>query len=88
MSALIDKVKGQIKQTAGALSGDKRPERQREVDEANGDARGAVANLKRAVKEAARKWRLKRASIAWATRQSTFRPLNTDTNHAQHSYRR
>jgi uncharacterized protein YjbJ (UPF0337 family) len=55
MGELIDKVKGKIKQTAGALSGDKKLERKGEVDEAKGEAKGAVADVKHAFKEAARK---------------------------------
>jgi uncharacterized protein YjbJ (UPF0337 family) len=55
MGELIDKVKGKIKQTAGALAGDKKLEDEGELDEAKGEVKGAVANVKHAVKEAARK---------------------------------
>jgi uncharacterized protein YjbJ (UPF0337 family) len=55
MGELIDKVKGKIKQTAGALSGDKKLERQGEVDEAKGQVKGAIGNVQHAVKEGARK---------------------------------
>jgi uncharacterized protein YjbJ (UPF0337 family) len=55
MGELIDKVKGKIKQTAGALAGDTKLEREGEVDEAKGELKGAVENVKHAVKDAARK---------------------------------
>jgi uncharacterized protein YjbJ (UPF0337 family) len=55
MGALIDNVKGKIKRTAGILSGDRKLERRGEVDQAKGEAKGAVAKVKRAVNEAARK---------------------------------
>jgi uncharacterized protein YjbJ (UPF0337 family) len=55
MGELIDKVKGKIKQTAGALGGNKKLEREGEVDEAKGEVKGAVAKVKHAVKDAARK---------------------------------
>jgi uncharacterized protein YjbJ (UPF0337 family) len=55
MGELIDKVKGKIKQTAGGLAGDKKLEREGQVDEAKGEVKGAVANVKHAVKDAARK---------------------------------
>jgi uncharacterized protein YjbJ (UPF0337 family) len=54
MGELIDKAKGKIKQTAGALAGDKRLEGEGEVDEAKGEVKGVVANVKHAVKDAAR----------------------------------
>jgi uncharacterized protein YjbJ (UPF0337 family) len=55
MGELIDKTKGKIKQTAGALAGDKNLEREGKVDRAKGEVKGAVANVKHAVKDAARK---------------------------------
>jgi uncharacterized protein YjbJ (UPF0337 family) len=55
MGELIDKAKGKIKQAAGGLAGDKKLEREGKVDEAKGDVKGAVASVKRAVKDAARK---------------------------------
>jgi len=55
MGEIIDKVKGKIKHTAGALAGDKKLERAGKVDEAKGEAKGAMANVKHAVKDAARK---------------------------------
>jgi uncharacterized protein YjbJ (UPF0337 family) len=55
MGEIIDKVKGKIKQTAGVLAGDKKLEREGKVDQAKGEVKGAVANVKHAVKDAARK---------------------------------
>ena len=55
MGELIDKVKGKIKQTAGALTGDKKLERKGGVDVAKGQAKGAMENAKHAVKDAAGK---------------------------------
>jgi uncharacterized protein YjbJ (UPF0337 family) len=55
MGELIDKVKGKIKQAAGALSGDKKLEREGKVDEVMGKAKGAVEDVKHAVKDPARK---------------------------------
>jgi uncharacterized protein YjbJ (UPF0337 family) len=55
MGAISDKVKGKIKHTAGALAGDAKLEREGKVDEAKGEVKGAVANVKHAVKDAARK---------------------------------
>jgi uncharacterized protein YjbJ (UPF0337 family) len=55
MGEIMDKVKGKIKQTAGGLAGDKKLEREGEVDEAKGGVKGTVANVKHAVKDAARK---------------------------------
>ena len=54
MGERIDKTKGKIKQAAGILGGDKRLEREGEVDEAKGEVKGVVANVKHAVKDAAR----------------------------------
>jgi len=54
MSELIDKAKGKIKQAAGVLAGDKKLEREGKVDEAEGEVK-AVATVKHAVKDAARK---------------------------------
>ena len=56
MGALIDTVKGKVEQTAGALRGDEKLEREGEVDEVKGEPGGAVANVKHAVKDAAREW--------------------------------
>jgi uncharacterized protein YjbJ (UPF0337 family) len=55
MDEIINKVKGKIKQTAGALSGDKKLKREGKVDEAKGAAKGAVADVKHAAKDAAKK---------------------------------
>ncbi len=51
MGEIIDKVKGRIKQAAGALSGDKTLKRQGKVDEAKGELKGTVEDVKRAAKE-------------------------------------
>jgi uncharacterized protein YjbJ (UPF0337 family) len=50
MGEIIDTVKGKIKQAAGTLAGDKKLERQGRVDEAKGKVKGAVENVKHAVK--------------------------------------
>lgn len=55
MGEIIDKVKGKIKQTAGALTGAKKLEREGKVDAAKGEVKGAVENVKHAIKDAARK---------------------------------
>jgi uncharacterized protein YjbJ (UPF0337 family) len=55
MGEIIDKVKGKIKQVAGGLAGDKKLEREGRVDEAKGVAKGAVEDVKHAVKDAVRK---------------------------------
>jgi uncharacterized protein YjbJ (UPF0337 family) len=55
MGEIIDKVKGKIKQAAGALTGNKKLEREGRVDEAKGKVKGAAENVKQAVKEAVRK---------------------------------
>jgi uncharacterized protein YjbJ (UPF0337 family) len=55
MGEIIDKVKGKVKQTAGALTGDKKLEREGKVDTAMGKAKGAVEEVKHAVKEAVKK---------------------------------
>jgi uncharacterized protein YjbJ (UPF0337 family) len=55
MGEITDKVKGKIKQAAGALTGDKKLERNGEVDEAKGELKGAVANVKQGVKDAVKK---------------------------------
>jgi Raf kinase inhibitor-like YbhB/YbcL family protein len=59
MGEIIDKVKGKIKQAGGALSGDKKLTREGKLDEAKGNAKGAVEDVKHAVKDAVRKrWAL------------------------------
>jgi uncharacterized protein YjbJ (UPF0337 family) len=55
MGEIIDKVKGKIEQAAGAAGGDKKLEQQGRVDEAKGKMKGAVENVKHAVKEAVKK---------------------------------
>ena len=54
MGELIDKAKGKIKKTAGALTGDKKLEREGKADEAKGKAKGAFEDVKRAVKKGVR----------------------------------
>jgi len=55
MGEIIDKVKGNMKQTAGALTGDKKFEREGKVDEAKGKVKGALEDVKHAVKVAVKK---------------------------------
>ena len=55
MGELIDKTKGKIKQAAGALTGDKKLEREGRVDTAKGNAKGAFEDVKQAVKGAPKK---------------------------------
>ncbi len=50
MGEIIDKVKGRIKQAAGALKGDKRLKHEGDVQEAKGKVEGAVQDVKHAVK--------------------------------------
>lgn len=52
MGEIIDRVKGKTKQAAGALAGDKKLQREGKVDEAKGKAKGAIENVKHAVKKA------------------------------------
>ncbi len=52
MGEIIDKVKGKIKQAAGAASGDKKLENEGKIDEAKGNVKGAFEDAKHAVKEA------------------------------------
>jgi len=54
MGELVDKTKGKIKQAAGVLSGDKKLEREGRVDRAKGQVKGAVENVKQAIKGAAK----------------------------------
>jgi uncharacterized protein YjbJ (UPF0337 family) len=51
MGEIIDTVKGKIKQAAGGLAGDKKLQREGKVDEAKGKVKGAVEDLKRAVRK-------------------------------------
>jgi uncharacterized protein YjbJ (UPF0337 family) len=55
MGEIIDKAKGKIKQAAGALAGDEKLRRQGKVDEASGKLKGAVEDVKHAIKSAAKK---------------------------------
>jgi uncharacterized protein YjbJ (UPF0337 family) len=55
MGELIDKTKGKIKQATGALTGNKKLEREGRVDTAKGNAKGAFENAKQSVKGAAKK---------------------------------
>jgi len=50
MGEIIDKTKGKIKKAAGALTGDKKLEREGKVDEAKGKAKGAFEDVKHAIK--------------------------------------
>ncbi|MGA2451753.1 MAG: CsbD family protein [Polyangiaceae bacterium] len=54
MGEIIDKVKGKVKQAAGALIGDKKLERAGRRDEAKSKVKGAVEDVKHAVKDAGR----------------------------------
>jgi uncharacterized protein YjbJ (UPF0337 family) len=51
MGEFIDKVKGRIKQAAGTLAGDKRLKHEGQVDEAKGEMKGAMEDVKHAVKD-------------------------------------
>jgi uncharacterized protein YjbJ (UPF0337 family) len=55
MGEIIDKVKGKIEQVAGAAGGDKKLQQQGKLDEAKGRAKGAVEEVKHAIKEAVKK---------------------------------
>jgi uncharacterized protein YjbJ (UPF0337 family) len=55
MGEIIDKAKGKIKRAAGTLIGDKKLERKGRVDEAKGNAKGVVEDVKHAVKRAVKK---------------------------------
>ncbi len=55
MGELISKVKGKIKKTAGKITGNKRLEREGKLDEAKGAAKGAVEDVKHAVKRTVKK---------------------------------
>lgn len=54
MGELADKSKGKIKQAVGGLTGNKKLKREGRRDEIKGRAKGAVKDLKRAVKRAAK----------------------------------
>lgn len=55
MGEIIDKAKGKIKQAVGAVTGDKKLEREGKIDEVKGDVKGAVEDIKHAVKDAVKK---------------------------------
>ncbi len=55
MGEIIDKTKGKIKRAAGVLGGDKDLENEGKVDEAKGKVKGAVEDVKHAVKNAVKK---------------------------------
>lgn len=52
MGELIDKAKGKVKQAVGDLTGNKELTREGERDEAKGNVKGAVEDVKNAVKDA------------------------------------
>ena len=54
MGEIIDKTKGKIKQVAGIVAGDKKLQQDGKVDEAKGKVKGAVEEVKHAVKQAAK----------------------------------
>ncbi len=51
MGELIDKAKGKIKQVAGAVTGDEKLKAKGEVDELKGKVKGAVEDVKQAIKK-------------------------------------
>ena len=51
----LSSVKGKIKHVAGSISGDKSLEGEGEMDEAKGKVKGAVEDIKHAVKQAVKK---------------------------------
>jgi uncharacterized protein YjbJ (UPF0337 family) len=55
MGEIIDKAKGKVKHVAGALAGDKDLEDEGKVDEAKGKVKGAVEDVKNAVRNAVKK---------------------------------
>lgn len=55
MGEIIDKAKGRIKQAAGALAGDKKLKSEGRADEASGKVKGAVEDVKHAIKDAVKK---------------------------------
>ena len=55
MGEIISKVKGEIKQAAGKATGNKRLEGEGKIDSAKGKVKGAVEDVKHAVKQATKK---------------------------------
>jgi uncharacterized protein YjbJ (UPF0337 family) len=51
MGEIIDKAKGKIKQAAGIVAGDKKLEQEGKIDEAKGKVKGAVEDIKHAVRK-------------------------------------
>jgi len=54
MGQIIDKTKGKIKQIAGTVAGNDKLKASGELDELKGNAKGAVVDIKHAVKRAAK----------------------------------
>lgn len=55
MGEITDKVSGKIKRAAGVLTGNKKLEREGQLDEAKGKVKGAAEDVKHAVKQAVKK---------------------------------
>jgi uncharacterized protein YjbJ (UPF0337 family) len=55
MGEIIDKVKGKIKKATGAVIGDQRLVQDGQIDEAKGSVKGAVEDVKHAIKDAAKR---------------------------------
>jgi uncharacterized protein YjbJ (UPF0337 family) len=51
MGEITDKVKGKIKQAAGVVTGNRKLEGKGKLDEAKGNVKGAVAEVKRAIRK-------------------------------------
>jgi uncharacterized protein YjbJ (UPF0337 family) len=54
MGEIIDKVKGKIKQVAGTVTGNDKLKAEGKADEAKGKVKGALEDMKRAVRVAAK----------------------------------
>ncbi len=54
MGEYTDKAKGKIKQVVGDVTGNEKLKREGELDELQGEAEGAVKDVKRAIKKAAK----------------------------------
>jgi uncharacterized protein YjbJ (UPF0337 family) len=55
MGEIIDKVKGKIKQAAGAVTGNKKLEAEGKLDEAKGNVKGAAREVKHTINGAMKK---------------------------------
>jgi uncharacterized protein YjbJ (UPF0337 family) len=55
MGEIIDTVKGKVEEAAGVLTGDKKLQNEGKIDQAKGKAKGALEEVKHAVKEAVKK---------------------------------